>query len=117
MNDGDYIKACLRDRIPADGSPFVLSLLGKKVGLFARGEQIVALEMSCKHQGADLSKGEMVRGTVTCPRHGWRYDLETGACLEPSNGAPLRFYEVKMVGPEVWVHIRPNPIPLPNDTW
>ncbi len=108
MTDGNYVKACLRDGIPTDGSPVVVSLLGKKVGIFLRGEEIYALQMSCKHQGADLSKGRVTQGIVTCPRHGWRYDLQTGECVEPENGAPLRFHEVKLDGPQVWVSIHPR---------
>ncbi len=110
MGDSDFIKACLKDGIPSDGSPFVLSVLGKKIGVFLRGEEIVALQMSCKHQGADLSKGKISQGIVTCPRHGWRYDLTTGECVEPGNGAPLRFHDVKIVGPQVWVSLRPRPL-------
>lgn len=108
MNDEDYLKACTRDQIPADGRPFVISLLGKKVGLFLRADEIQAMEMSCKHQGADLSKGLVAHDIVTCPRHGWRYDLKTGECVEPTSGAPLRFYGVKIDGPQIWVSIRPR---------
>jgi len=107
VNDDTYIKACARSGLPTDGRPFVVSLLGKKVGIFRRGEEIYALEMSCKHQGADLSKGLVERGIVTCPRHGWRYDLKTGECVEPQPAAPLRFHVVKIVGEEVWVSMRP----------
>lgn len=106
MSDTDFVKACTRGELPADGRPKVLSLLGKKVGVFLQGDEIRALEMSCKHQGADLSKGRVDNGQVTCPRHGWRYDLETGQCLDPSDGAPLRFHEVKVEGEQVWVSLR-----------
>ncbi len=108
MNDEAYVKACVRDLVPADGSPHVISLLGKKVGIFQRAGEIYALQMSCKHQGADLSKGQVARGIVTCPRHGWRYDLTTGECVEPPHGAPLRFHDVKIVDPQIWVSIRPR---------
>ena len=40
-----------------------------------------------------------------------------GSAVVALSAASLLFYDVKIVGPEVWVHIRPNPIPLPNDTW
>jgi nitrite reductase/ring-hydroxylating ferredoxin subunit len=43
---------------------------------------------------------------VTCPRHAWRYDLATGACLtEPD--LPLRPLAVKDEGGKLYV----DPIP------
>lgn len=108
MSNADFIKACPTDGIPTDGRPVVISVLGKKVGIFSRAGQIYALQMSCKHQGADLSKGRFERGEVTCPRHGWRYDLTTGECLEPSHGAPLRFHDVEIVDDQVMISLRPR---------
>ena len=55
------------------------SLLGKKVGVIKRDDgSFYAIEVGCKHQGADLTNGTIQDGVATCPRHGWKYDLETG---------------------------------------
>jgi UDP-MurNAc hydroxylase len=35
----------------------------------------------CPHSGQDLAVAS-IRGTIlTCPRHGWQWDLTTGACV------------------------------------
>ena len=40
----------------------------------------------CPHRGAQLSKGDCDGKTITCPYHGWQFDLE-GSCVEiPSQG-------------------------------
>ncbi|MPY91951.1 MAG: Rieske 2Fe-2S domain-containing protein [Acidimicrobiia bacterium] len=36
------------------------------------------INRSCPHQGADLSYGWEDAGHWVCPRHGWRFDLESG---------------------------------------
>lgn len=54
-----------------------------------------ATEISCKHQLADLSTGLLNGNIVTCPRHGWRYDLTTGQCLN-QNSACLRRHELRI---------------------
>ncbi len=84
----------------------VLALLGRKVGVFADGDGFFALELTCKHQGADLSAGRVVGGVVTCPRHGWRYELATGRCLDHAS-APLRRHALELRGEEIWISLGP----------
>ena len=93
-----------------DGAPFkAVTLLGKRVAIFrGAGGSLSALEMSCKHQGADLTAGKIEGGVVTCPRHGWRYDLATGACLSPPHGPPLRRHAVRVDGVDVFVSLLPE---------
>lgn len=96
------------------GELHVRHLLGRPVGIRqnAAGE-ISALELACRHQGADLSAGNREGGRdggrssiVTCPRHAWRYDLETGACLTDPT-LPLRPLAVKHEGGNLYV----DPVP------
>lgn len=35
----------------------------------------------CPHMGQDLSDAPIENGIITCPRHGWKWDLKTGECL------------------------------------
>jgi nitrite reductase/ring-hydroxylating ferredoxin subunit len=44
-----------------------------------------------------------VRGkTVTCNRHGWRYDIPSGNCLT-HDWAKLKTYQIKIEGDYIWV--------------
>jgi len=83
------------------------SILGKRVGLLKRDDgSFHAIEVGCKHQGADLTKGEIIGMTATCPRHQWQYDLETGKCL--TNSSPdLRKYAVRREGENILVSLLP----------
>ena len=65
-----------------------------------------AMEMLCRHQNGDLSNGDRDGDLVTCPRHGWRYDLSTGECLTES-WARLRRYEVRVESGVLFVSTRP----------
>jgi nitrite reductase/ring-hydroxylating ferredoxin subunit len=42
-----------------------------------------AIEDACNHAGASLSEGERCEGRVTCPMHGYIFDLTTGHLVEP----------------------------------
>jgi nitrite reductase/ring-hydroxylating ferredoxin subunit len=90
--------------------PFlVLHLMGKPVAVFRRPDgTFFSREMACTHQGADLTQGEIEDGVVTCPRHGRRYDLETGACLN-RDSPPLREHAVRLKDNAVLVALSPKP--------
>ncbi len=84
-----------------------VTLLGKKVGIFKDSQgQFTALEMTCKHQGADLTVGKIKGQLVTCPRHGWQYDLTTGQCVN-KDSPPLRPYKVVVEGDDIYISPRP----------
>jgi nitrite reductase/ring-hydroxylating ferredoxin subunit len=85
------------DRPPAFDTPW---------GAFALlrvGGRVVAAQSFCPHMLGPLFEGTRSDGGITCPWHGWRYSLETGACLwKPAGALPragqerLRFLEVRL---------------------
>ena len=48
------------------------------VAIFNVGGELFALENSCPHQGGPLADGWLENGLVTCPWHGWCFDVRTG---------------------------------------
>jgi len=55
---------------------------GLHVAVFRTPGGYHALAGRCNHMGGPLSEGYVKDGTVTCPWHGWRYDLWTGARVD-----------------------------------
>ena len=73
----------------------VVTLVGKQVGVWRSEDgEWRAMEMVCRHQNGDLSGGRRDGDIITCPRHGWRYDLSTGECLTES-WAGLRRHAIR----------------------
>ena len=58
-----------------------VSVEGRELAVFPIDGGYTALDNSCTHQGAALAEGYVEESTVSCPWHGWRFDLRTGACL------------------------------------
>jgi 3-phenylpropionate/trans-cinnamate dioxygenase ferredoxin subunit len=52
-----------------------------------------ALDNKCPHMGGNLSGGELDGATVTCPRHGAKFDVRTGTNV---GNAKLAFIHVKV---------------------
>ena len=90
------------------GSERVLSVLGRKILLRRDVSGVLqALELACRHQNGDLSGAERRDNVVVCPRHGWIYDLTTGACRnEP--WAELRRFAVREADGSVWLSMQPS---------
>ena len=69
-----------------------------ELAVFKRGDDdYCALLNSCPHAGASLAEGHVADGEVSCPWHGWRFDLATGVCktiFEDSTRAfPVRLHD------------------------
>lgn len=82
-------------------------LLGKFIGVVRKEDgRFFATEVGCKHQRADLTKGEVDGMIVICPRHGWQYDLESGRCLN-HDSAELRKYPLKIENGDIYISLQP----------
>ena len=66
--------------------------------------QFHALDGVCPHQGGPLGKGELQGKIVTCPWHGWQFDLKSGDCLS-SPGESVDRYEVRIDGDDIQVKV------------
>jgi len=54
------------------------------VAVFRSGDQIWALDGICPHAGGPLAEGDLQGTIVTCPWHGWQFDVSSGRhCLSP----------------------------------
>ena len=72
-----------------DGQVSLVVVDGEDVALFRRGEEIFALGNTCPHQGGSLGDGFVEGDIVTCPLHGWEFDLRSGACMTvPGESVP-----------------------------
>jgi len=61
---------------------------GQILAVFRYQNQLYALDGMCAHQGGPLAAGSIADGCVTCPWHGWQYELATG--VQTINRQPLQ---------------------------
>ena len=52
--------------------------LGRMIAVFHVDGQLYGLDGVCPHQGGPLGKGELNGHIVTCPWHGWQFDVRDG---------------------------------------
>ena len=86
--------------IPA-GTGKTVDVGGEKVAVFNVAGTFYAISNTCAHRGGPLGEGDLDGNTVTCPWHGWSYDVKTGAAAHQA--ASVKTYSVKVEGDDVLV--------------
>jgi 3-phenylpropionate/trans-cinnamate dioxygenase ferredoxin subunit len=66
---------------------------------------LFATQDLCTHDGGTLSDGELVDGEIECPRHGGRFNLQTGAVAALPPMFPIKTFPVKTEGDEILVAV------------
>ena len=98
------IKVAEIDQLPA-GDRKLCTLADRRIALFNLDGTIYAIDNHCTHRDGPVGTGELKGGVITCPWHGWRFNVTTGRCLE--GGANLRCYSVHVEGSDVFVDVSP----------
>ncbi|MGI0032174.1 MAG: Rieske (2Fe-2S) protein [Nitrososphaeraceae archaeon] len=73
-------KVCKSEEVP-DNSIKVISIQGSNILVCRSNNQLFALNNSCPHRGASLSKGEIKGTKIICYMHDFEYDLISGKLL------------------------------------
>jgi nitrite reductase (NADH) small subunit len=74
------------------------------VALFNVEGTLYAIDGVCPHQGGPLGKGMLAGCLVTCPWHGWQFDVRTGQHrLNAKYFQPQ--YKVRIDGDDVLVEV------------
>jgi nitrite reductase (NADH) small subunit len=74
------------------------------VALFNVDGKIYALDGICPHQGGPLGKGSLSGCVVTCPWHGFQFDVTTGQ-HQTSKSLVHPTLPAKVEGGDVWVEV------------
>ncbi|WP_342363933.1 Rieske (2Fe-2S) protein [Terrarubrum flagellatum] len=85
-----------------DGGVFFVDAGATDVMLFRQGDTVRAFGANCTHAFASLRDGRVEGGTITCLRHGARFDLTSGRSLG-GNCPNLPSYAVKREGARILV--------------
>ncbi len=69
------------------------------------GDEYFVIEDVCSHDGQPLAAGEIVDGAISCPRHGAKFDIKTGAALCMPATQPIRTFKVEIKDGAVWAEL------------
>lgn len=96
-----FLRAARKDEIPA-GSIREFQVNGKTLAIANVEGKFHAIHNTCLHRGGPLGQGELEGNVVTCPWHGWQYDVTCGkVTMNPSVG--VETYAVDVRGDDIFV--------------
>ena len=76
---------------------------GRNLFVYRRGKTIKVYDSRCPHQVTDIPHLAL-RGTrLTCPKHEWSFDIETGRCIDKGD-RPLTEFPHKVEDRRLLVH-------------
>lgn len=87
-----------------DGAGKTVQADGQPIALFKVDGKFYAIHNACVHRGGPLGEGELEGRTVTCPWHGWSYDVTTGL-NEANPSVKVQQFPVKVEGNDVLVEV------------
>jgi 3-phenylpropionate/trans-cinnamate dioxygenase ferredoxin subunit len=104
MSEKTYIAAAKLDEVPPATKKLV-TLNGIEVLLCNSKDKLFAVRNLCSHAYEKIDCGRMKNGWIACPVHGARFDLESGAAMNPPATMPIETYPVRVTGDVIEVEI------------
>ncbi|MGI9327862.1 MAG: Rieske (2Fe-2S) protein [Pseudomonadales bacterium] len=86
-----------------EGDMVQVSAAGRTLLLCQVEGQFYALADQCSHAQQSLSRGRLHGYQVSCPLHGARFDVRSGACLAAPASEPVQTFPVVLEGGKVCV--------------
>jgi len=87
--------------IPA-GTIKEVQVAGQAIAVANVGGSFYAINNTCLHRGGPLGQGQLNAKVVTCPWHGWEYDVTTGKTVQNAN-AGVGCFAVEIRGEEIYI--------------
>ena len=105
-----------------EGTFRIVRIAGRELGIIRWRDRLYALRNACPHQGGPICAGvvgprldspsgtarliaDESRPVVSCPWHGWEFELSTGQPLAPP-GPALKTYPTHIRNGRVMVEVR-----------
>ncbi|WGV25400.1 NifU family protein [Halotia branconii] len=98
-----WFKVATFNQVP-ESSVLAVKIAGKSLLLYRQGVNITCYRNACAHLGSPLEAGKVENGIITCPAHGFQYNLETGECLTALD-VSLQPYQLQIKGDKIFVKL------------
>lgn len=96
-----YVKVAKVEEMPP-GTAREFQADGKVIALFNVDGKFYATDNVCLHRGGPLGQGPLEGEIVTCPWHGWQYNVTTGEAVF-NDQIKVQTFEVKVEGDDIVV--------------
>ncbi|GMA49554.1 bifunctional 3-phenylpropionate/cinnamic acid dioxygenase ferredoxin subunit [Alicyclobacillus contaminans] len=89
----------------AVGSMVRVDIEDNPVAVYHAEDGFYATSDTCTHAAQSLSEGRLDGCIISCPKHGGKFDIRTGAAVAFPCVYPVETYDVEVRDGEVWVDV------------
>ena len=100
----EYVKVAVTDDIAPNQGKLV-EVQGKKIALFNLEGKYYAIDNTCTHRGGPLAEGELEGDEVTCPWHGAKFKITSGAVLSPPAPQGVKSFPIRVTGNDLEIEL------------
>ena len=101
---GERVRVASLAEVPP-GSGRQVQVSGRALAIYNLDGIMHAIDGTCTHRGGPLGEGALVGNVVTCPWHGARFDVTTGAVLGPPAPQGVISHRVTVEGDSIFVEL------------
>jgi nitrite reductase/ring-hydroxylating ferredoxin subunit/hemoglobin-like flavoprotein len=94
----------------AEGQRKIVQVDGLSIGVFHHKGEWYAVRNSCVHRGGPVATGTLEGDILTCPWHGFQFDIRTAKCVADPK-AELDHYAVSVIDGQVHLQV---PVAAPS---
>lgn len=85
------------------GKRMILEIDQRLIAVFNIAGEYYAIDDVCSHDDGPVAEGELDGKQIECPRHGARFDIETGEVLSLPAIVDIPAYPVRVEGEEILI--------------
>lgn len=100
-----FTRVCKAETVPEGGMRLVI--VDARLVILAcpeGGDDLKAFQGVCPHSNSPLSEADFDGRVLTCPVHGWTWDLASGAPIQPQESG-LAEYPVRVEDGSVYIDV------------
>jgi nitrite reductase (NADH) small subunit len=98
-----FVRTVKVAEVPA-GTIRELQVEGKAVAVANVDGKIYAMNNTCLHRGGPLGEGSLEGKVVTCPWHGWQFDVTNGKAVQ-NPAAGVDCYQTEVRGEDIFIDL------------
>lgn len=100
---GEKVKVGVVSELPS-GSAREVTAAGRIIAIYNVDGRVYAMDGICPHAGGPLGQGTLTQDVVTCPWHGWQFNVTNGHhCLNANIQHPT--FAVTIDGEDILVEL------------
>jgi len=93
----EYLEIAPASELP-NGERLFVEVEGKAIVIFNIAGQFFAIGDICSHDDGPVGEGDIEGHTITCPRHGGEFNIQTGKAVQLPAVVDIPAYPVKVEG-------------------